>query len=232
MLRVNEHYTSVQGEGPRTGILTQFVRFAGCNMRCPGWPCDTPHAIDPAIWRDEHQKLSVDEIARRCVQEAVNTGAMNVCLTGGEPFVQGLDRILDLCMALEKYDMTAEIFTNGSFPIEREHFPFRTCFMMDWKLRGSGEADTNLGIRTRNVKALLPCDGVKFVIKDNADFIEASAIVRALQSDRLRAQIWVGAAWDLINEATIVDLIKAYKLPWRLNVQVHKYIYPADARRT
>jgi len=30
-------FLSVQGEGPRTGKLTIFVRFFGCNLRCPGF---------------------------------------------------------------------------------------------------------------------------------------------------------------------------------------------------
>ena len=36
-MKVNEIYTSIQGEGPNTGIPTTFVRFGGCNLRCPGW---------------------------------------------------------------------------------------------------------------------------------------------------------------------------------------------------
>jgi len=41
-------FLSVQGEGPRTGTLTIFVRFFGCNLRCPGFFQDNP--TDPSTY--------------------------------------------------------------------------------------------------------------------------------------------------------------------------------------
>ena len=52
-LRLVENYVSTQGEGPRTGLPTHFVRFGGCNMECLGWPCDTPHAVKPELYMAE-----------------------------------------------------------------------------------------------------------------------------------------------------------------------------------
>jgi len=43
-LRVSEIFQSVQGEGGRVGLMATFVRLAGCNLQCAGWPCDTPYA--------------------------------------------------------------------------------------------------------------------------------------------------------------------------------------------
>ena len=39
MYRVNEIFYTLQGEGAHSGIPAVFVRFSGCNLRCP-W-CDT-----------------------------------------------------------------------------------------------------------------------------------------------------------------------------------------------
>lgn len=44
-------FVSIQGEGARTGVLSIWVRFFGCNLRCPGFfqadPKDPSTYIDP-----------------------------------------------------------------------------------------------------------------------------------------------------------------------------------------
>ena len=40
-MRINEIFYSLPGEGYFTGTPAIFVRFAGCNLRCPF--CDTNH---------------------------------------------------------------------------------------------------------------------------------------------------------------------------------------------
>ena len=39
--RINKIFFSIQGEGKRVGTPQVFVRFSGCNMKCPF--CDTDH---------------------------------------------------------------------------------------------------------------------------------------------------------------------------------------------
>jgi 7-carboxy-7-deazaguanine synthase len=140
-LRLVEHYASVQGEGPRVGVPTQFVRFAGCNMRCPLWPCDTQHAIQPSIWRTNSRKVLAHELADAVIAMAEATGATNICLTGGEPFMQNNVELRTLVENLfYEGPYTIEAFTNGSFewPTWALQHVF---FILDWKLAGSGEAD-------------------------------------------------------------------------------------------
>lgn len=226
MLRLSEHYVSIQGEGPRTGLLTQFVRFAGCNMRCPGWPCDTPFAIDPKIWRHDSEKLSVDELLERITDEEVE----NVCLTGGEPFMQPNEDLNALCLQLRHLGHRIECFSNGSFlyppwALDDIHF------IMDWKLAGSGEARTDRATRLHNALHLKRKDSIKFVVKDKDDLKEALSMSVILQTQGCQAQLWVGAAWGCIAESEIADFIKEMGTPWRLNVQAHKYIWPAAERR-
>lgn len=227
MLRVNELYTSTQGEGQRIGELTQFVRFAGCDMRCPGWPCDTQHASDPAIWRTESEKFTSHQLAEQIIDEEV----MNICYTGGEPFMQPNGDLQDLTYMLLEEGCKFEAFSNGSF-IYPDWALDLVHFTMDWKLEGSGEARSHRAERMVNAQALKPTDDIKFVVKDTADLHEALSLTVVLQGQyNVQAGFLVGSAWDVIAEADIVEFIKENRPPWRLNVQTHKFIWPADERK-
>lgn len=150
LLRLNEHYVSVQGEGPNTGVMTQFVRFSGCNMRCPGWPCDTQHAIQPALFKDD-PKLEPLSILAQADFSRASTGASHLCITGGEPFMQDRARLQELALAAISAGYTIDVFTNGSF-----EFPSWVTFspvtiIMDWKLKGSGEELTKIDVDRKSV---------------------------------------------------------------------------------
>ena len=85
MLPVSEIFTSIQGEGLRTGVPSTFIRFVGCNLAC-SW-CDTPYT-----WRedvlDPGTPMTPEAIAAR-----VET--RDVVLTGGEPTLHDLASLLD-----------------------------------------------------------------------------------------------------------------------------------------
>lgn len=94
MKKINEIFYSLQGEGHHTGYPTVFIRFSGCNLKCPF--CDTQH--EDGIY------LSDDDIIR-----AVNLYTASwIVLTGGEPslyidddFVRMLKRATGKMVAIE-----------------------------------------------------------------------------------------------------------------------------------
>jgi len=230
-LKVLEHYTSVQGEGFHTGKLTQFVRFAGCNLRCPGWPCDTPQAIFPNQYHGKFYRDIPDRCVARIMRQADTNGAKNVCFTGGEPFMQDNETLRLVVYVLIEQGFSVEFFTNGTFPL-----PFwatRHTIMLDWKLKGSGE-DLKFelrDIRAKNARSLHGECGIKFVCTDEKDLREAVMTGEQLRQFGSPATFWLGTAWDTLSEADIVQFMKDNRLTdWRLNVQVHKYIYDPEAR--
>lgn len=225
MLRLNEHYTSIQGEGPNVGKLTQFVRFSGCNLRCPGWPCDTPHAILPSLWVND-PKVRPEDLAARILETAEMTGAHHICLTGGEPFLQPQDELRQLITELHHL-VTVDIFTNGTYTLPPWLISRKdVTIVMDWKLPGSGEPASKFeGSRDLNVSLLRKHHAIKFVVKDQNDLEEAARVTKELQRVECNARLYVGAVWDHMDDHTIVEFIKEHRMPWWLNVQVHKHIW-------
>ncbi len=97
MYRINEIFYSLQGEGAHTGRPAVFVRFSGCNLRCP-W-CDTDFAA--------YREMKAEEI----IAAVAVYPARFVVLTGGEPSLQ-VDEAL--VRALHDAGWTIAIETNGT----------------------------------------------------------------------------------------------------------------------
>jgi len=76
---VNEIFYSIQAEGRNAGKPAIFVRFAGCNMKCPF--CDTNH--------EPYTEMTANELedAVKKLDENAKGNAI-VVLTGGEPTIQ------------------------------------------------------------------------------------------------------------------------------------------------
>jgi 7-carboxy-7-deazaguanine synthase len=230
LLRLLEHYTSTQGEGPYVGVLTQFVRFAGCNLKCSGWPCDTPYAIKPELFKDEQKKILAEELAFDINRKYIDTFASNICFTGGEPLIQPTQDIVRVIQELDAYDspFTFEMFTNGTRPLPDELIDLGCRFIMDWKLPASNENPYD-ETRIQNIPKLTPGDAVKFVIAKRSDLTAAKELYWKYLVDQM-PEVYVGAAWGQYPSNAIVQFIQEHRLPWRLNVQVHNYIYGAQVR--
>ena len=100
MRKINEIFYSLQGEGAHAGTAAVFIRFSGCNLKCPF--CDTEH--------NEGRKMSDEEIAR----EAAKYPAEWIILTGGEPTLQMDEKLLN---TLKKTGKKIAMETNGTRPV-------------------------------------------------------------------------------------------------------------------
>lgn len=227
-MKLLELYDSIQGEGPNVGRPTTFIRFAGCNMRCPGWPCDTPYAIEPTLWRKEFETVTPYAV----MQRTKDLWPRAVCITGGEPLLQPHEEVRSLIGMLLHNDFQIDIFTNGSRELSKYSLNNKDItIVMDWKLQGSGEAETGLEIRKRNLNFLTKKDAVKFVVKDADDMEEAYNIIQSWGGYMFR--IYIAPAWGVVKEEKIVEWMTVMSLSnVYLNVQVHKHIWSATARRT
>ncbi|MGL1936882.1 MAG: 7-carboxy-7-deazaguanine synthase QueE [Fibrobacterales bacterium] len=107
MLKVNEIFYSIQGEGIYTGVPSIFIRLAGCNLRC-NW-CDTPYASH----RAEGTMMERSAILDLCRSY---TGAAHVVITGGEPFIH--KNLTDLVADCKQAEYHVTIETAGTIYLE------------------------------------------------------------------------------------------------------------------
>lgn len=105
-LPVVEVFRSVQGEGPRLGIPTVFIRLGGCNLCCP-W-CDSMYAHRD--WTPELTEL--DEVLEQ-VDELAGLDTRMATITGGEPTIHG-DMLTVLINRLVSRFELVEVETNGT----------------------------------------------------------------------------------------------------------------------
>ncbi len=98
MYRINEIFYSLQGEGRHAGRAAVFIRFSGCNLKCPF--CDTDFST--------YKEMTADEICD-IIREWRDCGF--VVLTGGEPTLQLDQALMD---ALHNEGFTVAMETNGT----------------------------------------------------------------------------------------------------------------------
>jgi 7-carboxy-7-deazaguanine synthase len=211
MLTVSEIYLSVQGESTHTGRLCTFVRLAACDLRCR-W-CDTPYAFTGG------RKMSIDAV----VEEVGRLDCPLVEITGGEPLLQPDAVPLMERLLAEGYGVLLE--TGGHLPIDR--VPDDVVAIVDVKCPGSGEAHR---MHWPNLDELSPHDEVKFVLKDRRDFDYACAVVARHDLAARTAAVLFSPVHGELDPAELARWMIECRLPARLQLQAHKYIWSPETR--
>ena len=223
MRRINDIFYSLQGEGYNTGRAAVFVRFAGCNLRCPF--CDT--AFD--TYREMTDDEILTEISRYEVRgtryentmEADSSEGSNlaprtshlaprnllVVLTGGEPTLQVDEAFVDL---LHRHGFEVAMESNGTRPAPQN---------LDWltvspKLRGERREE-----RGERVP-----DELKVVFDENID-PEAYLVPRISHLAPRHLYLQPCDTGDAERNARIINRCVEYikEHPhWRLSLQTHK----------
>ena len=211
MLTVNEIFHSIQGESTYVGEPCVFVRLTACDLRC-SW-CDTPYAFH------EGHKMSIDEV----LAEVDRFQCPTVEITGGEPLLQ--KEVYPLMERLLAGGKRVLLETGGHRSIE--HVPGDVIRIMDVKCPGSGEADkmewANIGHLTRR-------DQVKFVLRDRADYEYAREVVRRERLAGRVDAILFSPVHGVLEGRQLAEWILSDRLPVRLQLQAHKFIWPPETR--
>jgi 7-carboxy-7-deazaguanine synthase len=211
-LTITEIYPSIQGESSFAGQACTFIRLTACDLRC-AW-CDTVYAFT------EGRKQSIEDI----LAEVRQIGVPLVELTGGEPLLQ--KNSIPLMQQLLDQGYTVLLETGGHMSIA--DVPAGVHRIVDVKCPGSGESGR---MHWANLDLLTMRDEVKFVIASRDDFDYAREVSTTHDLAARCAAVHFAPAWGLVAPADLAAWILEAKLPVRLQLQQHKYIWEPAARR-
>jgi 7-carboxy-7-deazaguanine synthase len=212
VLRVTEIFRSIQGESTHAGRPCTFVRLTGCPMRCI-W-CDSEYTFTGG----DH--VSIEDV----MKQVRDFGCGLVEVTGGEPLAQpeALALITKLCD--EEYEVLIE---TGGY-VSTKEVDQRAKIILDIKCPGSGEAERN---HWANLELLRPdLDEVKFVVANRVDWDFAVKVIVERELERRTRAILISPAWGQIDLVQLANWIAESGMELRMQLQMHKYIWGADAR--
>jgi len=222
--KVIEKFVSIDGEGPNAGALAAFIRFLGCDLQCT-W-CDTKYSWDGSVTPELMTAEEIYEFIKA-------SGAHHVTLTGGEPLIQkGISELIGLL--IEDGMLTIRVETHGGVDITpfKAEFdmlvaPYDLQFIVDFKLPTSGMCEA---MCLDNFNAIGFHDTYKFVIASIEDLEMAIKLVREYKLAG-RCHVYFSPVVDLIEPKVIVERMVNEKLnDVKLQLQLHKYIWPRDMR--
>lgn len=211
-LRITEIFLSIQGESSHAGRPCSFVRLTGCPMRCV-W-CDSEYTFTGGA------RMAFDDILAKLDEYGCNL----VEVTGGEPLAQKavFPFITELC------DRGYEVLIETGGYVSTEEVDPRANIVLDIKCPASGEAERN---HWPNLERLRPeMDEVKFVIADMADWEFATDTIAKYDLEARCREILISPVHGIENLVEIAESVATSGLRARLNLQLHKYIWGAEAR--
>ena len=209
-MRVTEIFHSIQGESSFAGQPCLFIRLTGCPLRCT-W-CDTDYAFHGGT------DLSLAQI----LETADTYGCRLVEVTGGEPLAQAeaFELIKRLCD--HGYDVLVE--TSGAMDTAR--VDARAHVILDIKCPGSGMSDR---MHWPNVARLTRKDEVKFVLADRSDYDWARNVL-AQHDLSSRCTVLMSPVFGSLDPRQLAEWVLADRLPVRVQLQLHKWIWAPDMR--
>jgi 7-carboxy-7-deazaguanine synthase len=201
-----------------------FVRLTGCNLRCT-W-CDTAYAFHGGT------KYTIEGVLEK-VRALAGDGTTRVPLveiTGGEPLLQPEAPALAEKLLAAGY--TVMIETSGERFVG--FLPREVIKIVDVKCPGSGEPDT---FDLANLDAVGGNDEIKFVIASRRDYDFArDFMARHALAQRVHQVLFSpafadpGGRWAGLSARELTEWILADRLPVRLGLQLHKFIWDPATR--
>ncbi|MDB5215386.1 MAG: Queuosine Biosynthesis QueE Radical [Myxococcaceae bacterium] len=210
-LVIHEIYASIQGESTFAGLPCTFVRTTGCNLRC-SW-CDTTQAFYGGT------RMSRSDV----LAKALATGTELVELTGGEPLLQ--PGVFPLMTELCDAGRTVLVETSGEADVSG--VDPRVHKIMDLKAPGSGESARN---RWTNLDHIGKADELKFVLANRVDYEWMRETIRTRDLSRRTPNLLASTVFGRLATKELIGWVLEDKLPVRVQLQMHKYVWAPETQ--
>jgi len=162
--------------------------------------------------------MSIGEVAK----DVRRRGRPLTLVTGGEPLAQR--NCMPLLEQLAAVSPVVQLETSGAYDIAPVHPSIRR--ILDIKTPGSGEEARN---RWQNLSHLKRGDEIKFVLTGREDYEWAAERLREHHLPPVDVPVLMAPAWGRLETDELARWILADRLPVRLQLQQHKYIWGAEA---
>lgn len=159
--------------------------------------------------------MSLDEV----VAQVADRDLPIVEVTGGEPLLQ--PAVYPLMNALLERGRPVLLETSGAVSIG--DVPPAVHRIVDMKPPGSGEVERN---DYRNLELLTPRDELKLVILDRQDYEWSRDLVRRSGVLARARAVHFSPVHGTMDPALLAGWILEDRLPVRLGLQIHKFIWP------
>jgi organic radical activating enzyme len=189
---------TLQGEGAHAGRACVFLRFAACNLDCPG--CDTDFSPEGA------QRYTAEQIVER-LKELDTSRTHRVIVTGGEPTLQW---DAPLAAAIRGAGFRVHMESNGTRVPEGP---------VDWLTISPKPQHHPASIVLADG---LTADEIEVVIDDSVDEALLDRYAARWRCEHYFLQPWMDDRYQR-NLARTLALIQA-RPRWRLSVQLHKVV--------
>lgn len=164
--------------------------------------------------------MTIDDVLERMR----SFGCQLVEVTGGEPLAQReafklIERLCD-----EGYEVLIE---TGGY-VSTEAVDPRAKIILDVKCPASGEEARNHWPNLERLRA--DKDEVKFVVADRNDWEYARSVIERYELQRRALAVLISPVWDKVDLKELADWISSSGLNVRMQLQMHKQIWGAEAR--
>jgi 7-carboxy-7-deazaguanine synthase len=217
-LSISEIFHSIQGESSFAGWPCTFIRLAGCGHGCRY--CDTAYAELPGT------DMGIDEIT----DKVAGIGAPLVEITGGEPLLQ--EEVYPLMEKLCNSRTGTVLLETGGFLSVAKVDP-RVHKIIDLKPPSSGVSgennQENIELALQQKEHAYRSIEMKIVVADREDYLWARELLtRTGLTDS--CTVMMGVAFGMLEPVNLASWILEDRLKVRMQLQMHKYIWPPDMR--